>query len=160
MTKNKLLITISHYNERDKSNLLSLSTTLTKQNCDLFTVINDDICKEEFLGKFNDIKTLTITNSGMNISSLNASYLNNKNYDFYLSLQNECIIMDPFFLSNYIDELSKKDDEMTWESINMKWNNSCDVISKSGLNYLIEYDINKKTCLPYQILSTLFKKMV
>ena len=106
MTSNSL-ITISHYNKRDKSNLYDLSTKLKKQNSDLFIVINDDICQMETLGKFNNIKSLTRQNSGMNIGSWNSSYLNNRHYDYYLFLQDECKIINNSFLANYINDWQK-----------------------------------------------------
>ena len=158
MKKNKFLITISHYNKRDKSILFDLTTKLKKQNSDLFIVINDDICQNETLGSFNNIKSLTRPNTGMNIGSWNASYLNNRNYDFYMFLQDECKIVDTSFLSNYIDELSKKDVGMTGESINMKWNKTWEEISKSSLNYLVGHDINHKPVYRIQYYLHLLKQ--
>ena len=157
MIQIKFLITISHYNKRDKTNLLNLTDKLKKQNCDLLIVINDDFCKNESFSTFNNVKSLTRPNSGMNIGSWNASYLNNRNYDFYLFLQDECKIMNPSFLSKYIYELSKQDVGMTGESINKKWNNKWEAISKSGLNYLVGYDINEKPIYRVQYYRYLLK---
>ena len=42
MKKNKTLITISHYNKRNKDNLTNLLKSLKDQNSDLLIVINDD----------------------------------------------------------------------------------------------------------------------
>ena len=47
MSKSKLLITISHYNKRDKINLINLINSLNNEKCDLFIVINDDNCQVE-----------------------------------------------------------------------------------------------------------------
>ncbi len=158
MIKNNILITISHYNKRDQLNLFNLTNKLKKQDADLFIVINDDSCQNETLGTFNDIKSLTRPNSGMNIGSWNASYLNNRSYDFYIFLQDECKIIDDSFLSNYVNELSKKDVGMTGESINMKWNTTWEAISKSSLNYLVGHDINKKPIYRVQYYLHLLKK--
>lgn len=156
--KKKILITVSHYNKRDKTNLIHLTDKLKQQNCDLLIVINDDFCETEFLSTFNNVKCLRRPNSGMNIGSWNASYLNNRNYDFYLFLQDECKIMDCSFLSQYIFELSKQDIGMTGESINTKWNNTWEVISKSGLNYLIGHDRNQIPIYRVQYYCYLLKK--
>ena len=158
MIQSKILITISHYNKRDKSNLLNLIDSLKNQSCDLFIVFNDDNCKKEILGWFNNIRSLTRPNFGMNIGSWNASYLNNNNYDFYLFLQDECKVLNKSFITNYIDELSKIDVGMTGESINFKWDTSWETIAKSNLNYIIGYDIKKKPVYRVQYYLHLFKK--
>jgi len=144
MRKSKLLITISHYNKRDKINLINLINSLTNEKCDLFIVINDDNCKVEQLGYFYNVQTLTRPNTGMNIGSWNAAYLNNKDYDFYLFLQDECKILEKSFIACYINELSKKEVGMTGESINNKWDNKWDFLANSRINYVVGYDMHKK----------------
>ena len=57
MIEYKILITISHYNQRSKDNLNSLVSSLKTQNSDLYIVINDDNCIEEKNGVFQNIKT-------------------------------------------------------------------------------------------------------
>ena len=157
MNKSKLLITISHYNKRDKINLINLINSLNNEKCDLFIVINDDNCQVEQLGFFHNIKTLTRPNTGMNIGSWNAEYLNNKDYDFYLFLQDQCIILEKSFIDCYINELSKKDVGMTGESINNKWDNKWNFLSNSRINYVVGYDIHKKPAYRVQYYFSLLK---
>ena len=157
MSKSKLLITISHYNKRDKINLINLINSLTNEKCDLFIVINDDNCKVEQLGYFYNVQTLTRPNTGMNIGSWNAAYLNNKDYDFYLFLQDECKILEKSFIACYINELSKKEVGMTGESINNKWDNKWNFLANSRINYLVGYDIHKKPVYRVQYYFSLLK---
>ena len=157
MSKSKLLITISHYNKRDKINLINLINSLTNEKCDLFIVINDDNCKVEQLGYFYNVQTLTRPNTGMNIGSWNAAYLNNKDYDFYLFLQDECKILEKSFIACYINELSKKEVGMTGESINNKWDNKWDFLANSRINYVVGYDMHKKPVYRVQYYFNLLK---
>lgn len=157
MRKSKLLITISHYNKRDKINLINLINSLTYEKCDLFIVINDDNCKVEQLGYFYNVQTLTRPNTGMNIGSWNAAYLNNKDYDFYLFLQDECKILEKSFIACYINELSKKEVGMTGESINNKWDNKWDFLANSRINYVVGYDMHKKPVYRVQYYFNLLK---
>jgi len=157
MRKSKLLINISHYNKRDKINLINLINSLTNEKCDLFIVINDDNCKVEQLGYFYNVQTLTRPNTGMNIGSWNAAYLNNKDYDFYLFLQDECKILEKSFIACYINELSKKEVGMTGESINNKWDNKWDFLANSRINYVVGYDMHKKPVYRVQYYFNLLK---
>tara|TARA_A100001015_G_C14694421_1_gene595738 strand:- start:9 stop:437 length:429 start_codon:yes stop_codon:yes gene_type:complete len=135
MTKNKTLITISHYNKRKKNDLINLINSLQNQSCDLLIVINDDNCVLERSDTFYNTKTLIRPNTGMNIGAWNTSFIRNRTYDFYIFLQDECQILDSTFIDKYIDELSKKDVGMTGESVNYKWAKSWGNLAKSALNY-------------------------
>ena len=158
MTKKKILITISHYNKRKKNDLKSLIKSIQNQSCDLLIVINDDNCVLERYDTFYNTKTLIRPNTGMNIGAWNASFLKNRNYDFYLFLQDECQVLDSTFIDKYIYELSKKNVGMTGESINYKWANSWSYMAKSTLNYKIGYDINKTPVFRVQYYFNLLKK--
>ena len=109
MTQHKTLITISHYNQRSKYHLNSLLSSLKNHKFNLYLVINDDSCTKENKKTFQDVQTLIRPNTGMNIGSWNSSYLNNKNFDFYIFIQDECKILDIDFIKKYIYELSKID---------------------------------------------------
>ena len=102
MKKNKTLITISHYNKRNKLNLTNLLKSLKNQNSDLLIVMNDDVSSFEKNDIFQNIKTLIRPNTGMNIGSWNSSYLNNKNYDFYIFVQDEFKILNIDFVNKYV----------------------------------------------------------
>lgn len=158
MKKHKILITISHYNKRSKDYLISLISYLKSHKYELFIVINDDNCIFEKNGTFQKVNTLFRPNTGMNIGSWNASYLNNRDFDFYLFLQDECKILDDDFMKKYICELSKKNVGMTGESMNFKWNNRWKDIASTGLNYVVGYNINKQPVYRVQFYLSLFHK--
>lgn len=158
MTTKKILITISHYSKRDKNNLINLINSLQSQNCDLLIVINDDNCVLERNEMLCNTKALIRPNTGMNIGAWNAAFLNNRNHNFYLFLQDECQILDSTFINQYINELSKKDVGMTGESINYKWANSWNYMEKSALNYKVGYNTNKIPLFRVQHYLNLLKK--
>ena len=158
MKKNRTLVTISHYEKRNKNNLINLINSVKNQNYDILIVINDDNYSFEKNEVFQNIKTLIRPNTGMNIGSWNSSYLNNKNFDFYIFLQDECKILDIYFIKKYIYELSKVDVGMTGESINYKWANKWEVIASSGLNYIVGYNAQKKPVFRVQYYLSLMKK--
>ena len=158
MKKNKTLVTISHYDKRNKINLINLINTVKNQNYDVLIVINDDNYSFEKNEVFQNIKTLIRPNTGMNIGSWNSSYLNNKNFDFYIFIQDECKILDTDFTEKYIYELSKVDVGMTGESINYKWANKWEDIASSGLNYIVGYNALKKPIFRVQYYLSLMKK--
>lgn len=156
--KNKILITISHYNIRNKDNLIKLINSLKNELSDLLIVINDDDCIKEKNTFFYNTRALIRPNTGMNIGAWNASFLKNRDYDFYLFLQDECQILDNIFIKKYIDELSKKDVGMTGESVNYKWANSWSNIAHSTLNYKVGYNVNKTPIFRVQFYLNLMKK--
>ena len=158
MKKNKILLTISHYNKRNKDNLIKLINSLNNQNCDLLVVINDDDCTVEKNIIFHNTKTLIRPNTGMNIGSWNSSYLNNRNYDFYIFLQDECVILKKDFIKKYIFELSKVNVGMTGESVNFKWAKNWENIASSYLNYMVGYDRLKRPIYRVQYYLSLMKK--
>ena len=158
MKKNKTLVTISHYNKRNKNNLIQLIKSLKNLNYDLFIVINDDNCSFEKNKVFQNIKTLIRPNTGMNIGSWNSSYLNNSNFDFYIFVQDECKILNFDFVKNYVSELSKNDVGITGESINYKWANKWENIANSSLNYIVGYNSLKRPVYRVQYYLSLMKK--
>lgn len=158
MKKNKTLVTISHYDKRNKNNLINLIRSVKNQNYDILIVINDDNYSFEKNEVFQNIKTLIRPNTGMNIGSWNSSYLNNKNFDFYIFIQDECKILDIDFTEKYIYELSKVDVGMTGESINYKWANKWEDIASSDLNYIVGYNALKRPIYRVQYYLSLMKK--
>ena len=158
MKKNKTLVTISHYDKRHKNNLINLINSVKNQNYDILIVINNDNYSFEKYEVFQNIKTLIRPNTGMNIGSWNSSYLNNKNFDFYIFIQDECKILDIDFIKKYIYELSKFDVGMTGESINYKWANKWEDIARSGLNYIVGYNALKKPIYRVQYYLSLMKR--
>ena len=158
MKKNKILITISHYNKRQKNNLNRLLSSLKNQNCDLVVVINDDNFTFEKNKTYKNTRTLIRSNTGMNIGSWNASYYNNPNFDFYIFLQDECVILNEDFIEKYIFELSKVNVGMTGESINYKWADKWKNIANSNLNYIVGYNNLNKPIYRVQYYLGLMKK--
>ena len=158
MKKNKTLITISHYNKRNKLNLTNLLKSLKNQNSDLLIVMNDDDSSFEKNDIFQNVKTLIRPNTGMNIGSWNSSYFNNKNFDFYIFVQDECKILNIDFVKKYVFELSKNDIGITGESINYKWANKWEDIANSSLNYIVGYNALKRPVYRVQYYLSLIKK--
>ena len=158
MKQHKTLITISHYNQRSKHNLNCLLSSLKSDQFNLYLVINDDNCTKEKKITFQNVKTLIRPNIGMNIGSWNSTYLNNKNFDFYIFVQDECEILNIDFVEKYVSELSKNDVGMTGESINYKWDNNWEDISSSSLNYIVGYNALKRPVYRVQYYLSLMKK--
>ena len=158
MPKYKTLITISHYNKRNKSHLNNLISSLKNHDSSLSIIINDDNSYEEKKTTFKNINTLIRPNTGMNIGSWNSSYLNNRNFDFYIFLQDECVILKKDFIKKYISELSKVNVGMTGESINFKWAKNWENIASSNLNYVVGYDRLKRPIYRVQYYLSLMKK--
>lgn len=158
MRQQKTLVTISHYNQRSKHNLNSLLLSLKSHKFNLYLVINDDNCAKEKKKVFQNTKTLIRPNIGMNIGSWNSSYLNNRNFDFYIFVQDECKILNFDFVKNYVSELSKNDVGITGESINYKWANKWENIANSSLNYIVGYNALKRPVYRVQYYLSLMKK--
>ena len=158
MSKYKTLITISHYIQRSKNHLNNLVSSLKHNESSLFITINDDNSDIEKKTTFKNINTLIRPNKGMNIGSWNASYSNNPNFDFYIFLQDECVIQNDNFVKNYIFELSKIDVGMTGESINYKWAENWENIANSNLNYVVGYDRLKRPIYRVQYYLSLMKR--
>ena len=158
MPKYKTLITISHYHKRNKNHLNNLVSSLKSYRSDLYIIINNENTDTEKKSTFKKIDTLIRPNIGMNIGSWNASYLNKPNFDFYIFLQDECVILNHDFVKKYIFELSKDNVGMTGESINFKWNKKWENIASSELNYLVGYDRLKRPIYRVQYYLSLMKK--
>ena len=158
MSKFKTLITISHYDERSKNHLNNLISSLKNYESSLSIIINDDNSDKEKKTKFRNINTLIRPNTGMNIGAWNSSYSNNPNFDFYIFLQDECLIGNNDFVSKYIFELSKATVGMTGESINYKWAKKWENLVFSELNYIVGYNRLKKPVYRIQYYLSLMKK--
>ncbi len=136
----------------------NLISQLKNYEASLYIIINDDNAEEEKKTTFKNINTLIRPNTGMNIGSWDASYTHNQNFDFYIFLQDECVIMNDDFITKYIFELSKFNVGMTGESINYKWDKEWRNIAKSNLNYVVGYDNFKRPVYRVQYYLSLMKR--
>jgi hypothetical protein len=74
----------------------------------------------------------------MNIGAWDAAYRVFPDYDYYVFLQDECVLIDPLYQEKYISKLSTRSMGMTGECINPKWNSTWDLMRQSPLNYPIK----------------------
>ena len=139
----RILIVVSYYNSRPKLFLDNLIFELKKFNTDLALVINDDKILKVTTENNSNFFTVNRPNVGMNIGAWNECYQLYSNYDYYLFLQDECLILNNDFLEKYISELSKPNIGMTGESINLIWNRPWSVMQRSKLNYNIYIEAEK-----------------
>ena len=132
---NNFLLVISHYNSRPKNLLKKLIKSTENLKIDRLIVINDDLVKKNNLTKESaNLFFLNRPNIGMNIGGWNDAFFTLPNYEYYVFIQDECLILDHTFIHFYIDLLNEKDIGMIGESMNPKWNESWEILLNSPLN--------------------------
>ena len=131
----KALLVISHYSKRSKDLLNNLIKKLEKYNIDILVSINDDSASEVVIDKSTNIYSLVRPNIGMNIGGWNDGYKYFKNYDYYIFIQDECLIIRDDFIERYIEQLSLSNIGMIGESMNKKWDKTWKQMLISKLNY-------------------------
>jgi hypothetical protein len=70
----------------------------------------------------------------MNIGGWNDAFFTLSDYEFYVFIQDECVILNDNFVHFYSDLLNEKDIGMIGESMNPKWNESWEILINSPLN--------------------------
>ena len=129
------LLVISHYNSRPKNLLKKLIESTENLKIDRLIVINDDHVKKNNLTKKSaNLFFLSRPNIGMNIGGWNDAFFTLSNYEFYVFIQDECLILDDGFIYFYKDLLNEKGIGMIGESMNPKWNESWEILLNSPLN--------------------------
>lgn len=132
---NNFLLVISHYNSRPKNLLKKLIESTDTLKIDRLIVINDDHVKKNNLIKESaNLFFLTRPNIGMNIGGWNDAFFTLPNYEYYVFIQDECLILDYTFVHSYKDLLNEKGIGMIGESINSKWSQSWETLLNSPLN--------------------------
>ena len=134
---NNFLLVISHYNSRPKNLLKKLIESTDTQKIDRLIVINDDHVKKNNLIKESaNLFFLTRPNIGMNIGGWNDAFFALSDYEFYVFIQDECLILDYNFIHFYKDLLNEKSIGMIGESMNPKWNQSWEALLNGPLNVI------------------------
>jgi len=132
---NNFLLVISHYNSRPKNLLKKLIKSTENLKIDRLIVINDDLVKKNNLTKESaNLFFLNRPNIGMNIGGWNDAFFTLPNYEYYVFIQDECLILDLTFIHFYKDLLNEKSIGMIGESMNPKWNQSWETLLNSPLN--------------------------
>lgn len=138
MSRHKTLIVVSHYNLRPKKILQSLISSLIGNQCDIVVVVNNDdvdsIRRDIFCP---GVARINRPNAGMNIGAWDCAFREFPDYEYYILLQDECIIKNYSFVEAYVALLSDVKIGMIGESINFKWSINWDLISNSPLNYSV-----------------------
>jgi hypothetical protein len=138
MSRHKTLIVISHYNLRSKIILKELINSLVSDQYDIVVVVNnDDLYSIRYDIFCPGVMSINRPNSGMNIGAWDCAFREFPNYEYYIFLQDECLIMNFLFIDVYKARLSDAKIGMIGESINFKWNMDWNLLSKSALNYYI-----------------------
>jgi hypothetical protein len=149
-----VLTVISHYRARSRADLEALLASLLGAKRSILVVENDD--RESGDGRLtsiNSVPTLIRKNLGMNIGAWDSAYRAFPNFDHYIFLQDECVLVEPNYETRYITKLSLSGHGMTGESINPKWVLSWSALMHSPLNYPIvnEFDGNSTDRVTYYL---------
>jgi hypothetical protein len=104
---NELLIVISFYSKRNRGNLLNLLTSLEGFEGEVLVVENID---SDAISSLTDIDAEVIlnVNRGMNIGAWNRGFLERRDYDTYLFLQDECFLKKDGFVEAILSRFKKK----------------------------------------------------
>ena len=134
---NNFLLVISHYNSRPKNLLKKLIKSTENLKIDRLIVINDDLVENNnFKKESTNLFFLNRPNIGMNIGGWNDAFFTLPNYEYYVFIQDECLILDYNFIHFYKDLLNEKSIGMIGESMNPKWNQSWEALLNGPLNVI------------------------
>ena len=140
-SRHKTLIVISHYDLRPKIILQELVNSLSGCECDIVVVVNNDDLNSLRYDIFcPGVTCINRPNSGMNIGAWGCAFHEFPGYEYYIFLQDECIVKDYLFIDAYLSRLSDASVGMIGESINSKWDMDWNSISRSMLNYNVGMD--------------------
>ena len=130
------LIVVNHYDRRPNSHLEKLLDQLRSHGQQVLVVINSDETKVPKQWRENQtLSYLQRPNAGMNIGAWHTGFLAMPDHDYYLFLQDECVVENDEFLEAYIDEFSRNSNlGMLGESINPKWLLDWEALRRSGFN--------------------------
>ncbi len=132
----RILTVISYYKHRSREYLDNLMAALVPIADHLLVVINDDEARTaNFLVKDERLIVLSRPNIGMNIGAWDAGYRSFPDFDQYIFLQDECILVDPNYQERYSTVLRDNRVGMTGDSLNQKWSFTWQVMQYSPLNY-------------------------
>lgn len=131
-------VVISHYEKRDKNDLINLLNQLHLIKEKIILVINRDNCFEENF-YFNDGGVVVERpNLGMNIGGWSSAIKYCKEFEHVIFLQDECEIADFAFLEHYSYLLNNPEIGMVGESINPRWIDRWEVLRAMPVNYNLQ----------------------
>ena len=132
----KLKIIISYYSAREPDSLIRLLNELSQYQKNILVSINHD---ENFHLKNLSLNVPHIFNQnvGMNIGAWHHGYKHDTSDDLYVFLQDECFLKNHDFLNAAIKKFESDCTlAMLGETINRKWAQSWNTLSRSPLNSL------------------------
>src|SRR5688572_8093555 len=124
----KILVVISYYDARPLSNLSNLLQTIELHEAglkfDICVVVNRETGRSVELPKLAvTVTILSRPNSGMNIGAWDYGWRENPGYDYYVFLQDECIIRRDGWLQGLIENLMDPGVGIVGECVNRRWSN-------------------------------------
>ncbi len=138
MSHHRTLIVVSHYDLRSKKILRDLINSLIGGQFDIVVVVNNDNVDSVHCDMFcPGVVRINRPNTGMNIGAWNCAFHEFPDYEYYIFLQDECVIKNFSFVDAYIARLSDVNIGVIGESVNYKWNMGWNLISNSALNYVV-----------------------
>ena len=126
MGTTKALVVISHYDCRPLRNLQNLLRSLEEhvagRSFDVCVVVNQESGRTVEVPTLSfSVKTLSRINAGMNIGAWDHGWRQNPGYDYYIFLQDECVILRNGWLQALVDPLTEPSIGIVGECINRRW---------------------------------------
>ncbi len=121
-----LLVVINQFDQRPLDDLLNLLIALHSHEAD----IKFDTCvvinQSQALRKVRELPNVEFLhyreNTGMNIGAWDYGWRCHPDYDYYLFLQDECIVLEQDWARQFINRLQDRSVGLVGESFNAKWN--------------------------------------
>ena len=122
----RILVVISYYDARPLNNLLKLLQTIEFYDAglkfDICVVVNRESGRTIELPQFGvPVTILSRPNSGMNIGAWDYGWRENPGYDYYVFLQDECVILRHGWLEGLVERLMDPGVGLVGECINRRW---------------------------------------
>ena len=125
----KILVVISYYDARPSGNLLNLLRTIETHDAglkfDICIVVNRDSGRDVELPKLAaSVRMLSRPNTGMNIGAWDYGWRENPDYDYYVFLQDECVVLRHGWLQGLTECVMDPSVGIVGECINRRWSKS------------------------------------
>jgi GT2 family glycosyltransferase len=133
----RILVVISYYDARPPANLLNLLRAIETRDAglkfDICIVVNRESGRNVDLPKLTaSVRLLSRPNTGMNIGAWDYGWRENPDYDYYVFLQDECVILRDGWLQGLIDCVMDPSVGIVGECINRRWLKSWTELTWSG----------------------------
>lgn len=134
----RTLVVISYFDQRPKEPLGRLLDSITRFDAgaeyDCRIVVNstrrESISLSERHSAFESVISYR-ENTGMNIGAWDFGWRANPHYDYYLFLQDECLVVQDNWLRAFQEAADHPDVGMVGESMNLKWNQDWESIKRT-----------------------------